>query len=199
MGETYTRLGGRWHCMVGSAEQRLRSLPRGLRWLWEEDASVHLASDSPRQQTKIDMNLGAADWVRFRSVLSGARVRRAPGKPGLGPRLFPAFSGGLPAPRLCLRGNAGRSEATEQSKERHVEDQSAETQGSRVDRTLETARDAQNEYGRFDQEQVDAIFKAAALAANMNRIPLAKLAVEETGIGLVEDKVIKVLFDQSTS
>ncbi|WP_017663283.1 hypothetical protein [Baaleninema simplex] len=43
----------------------------------------------------------------------------------------------------------------------------------------------------FSQEQVDTIFKKAALAANAARIPLAKLAVEETEMGVVEDKVIK--------
>ena len=43
----------------------------------------------------------------------------------------------------------------------------------------------------FSQEQVDKIFHAAAMAANQARIPLAKMAVEETGMGVVEDKVIK--------
>ena len=41
------------------------------------------------------------------------------------------------------------------------------------------------------EEKVDEIFKAAALAANRARIPLAKMAVEETGMGIIEDKVIK--------
>ena len=50
---------------------------------------------------------------------------------------------------------------------------------------------AQAEYATFSQDKVDAIFKKAALAANMNRIPLAKMAVEETGMGVQEDKVIK--------
>lgn len=50
---------------------------------------------------------------------------------------------------------------------------------------------AQKIYSTFSQEQVDKIFKAAALAANKARIPLAKMAVEETGMGIVEDKVIK--------
>ncbi len=50
---------------------------------------------------------------------------------------------------------------------------------------------AQTEYATFSQGRVDEIFKQAALAANIARIPLAKLAVEETGMGLVEDKVIK--------
>lgn len=52
-------------------------------------------------------------------------------------------------------------------------------------------RSAQETYGTYTQEQVDAIFKAAALAANKARLPLAKMAVEETGMGCVEDKVIK--------
>ncbi|MBO5560109.1 MAG: bifunctional acetaldehyde-CoA/alcohol dehydrogenase [Firmicutes bacterium] len=50
---------------------------------------------------------------------------------------------------------------------------------------------AQREFAHFTQEQVDKIFLAAALAANKARIPLAKMAVEETGMGVVEDKVIK--------
>ncbi len=50
---------------------------------------------------------------------------------------------------------------------------------------------AQKQYASFTQEQVDKIFKAAALAANKARIPLAKMAAEESGMGIVEDKVIK--------
>ena len=50
---------------------------------------------------------------------------------------------------------------------------------------------AQEKYASYTQEQVDYIFKKAALAANAARIPLAKIAVEETGMGVVEDKVIK--------
>lgn len=56
---------------------------------------------------------------------------------------------------------------------------------------LEKVRKAQEEYSKFSQEKVDKIFRAAALAANRARIPLAKMAVEETGMGIVEDKVIK--------
>ncbi len=56
---------------------------------------------------------------------------------------------------------------------------------------IERVRAAQRAYATYTQEQVDAIFRAAALAANRARIPLAKLAVEETGMGVVEDKVIK--------
>ncbi len=52
-------------------------------------------------------------------------------------------------------------------------------------------RAAQAEFATFSQEQVDTIFYEAAMAANKARIPLAKMAVEETGMGVVEDKVIK--------
>ena len=52
-------------------------------------------------------------------------------------------------------------------------------------------RKAQQQFASFSQEQVDRIFLAAATAANQARIPLAQLAVEETGMGVVEDKVIK--------
>ena len=52
-------------------------------------------------------------------------------------------------------------------------------------------REAQKIFSTYTQEQVDKIFLAAATAANKARIPLAKMAVEETGMGLVEDKVIK--------
>ena len=56
---------------------------------------------------------------------------------------------------------------------------------------IERVRAAQKEFSLFTQEQVDSIFLAAATAADKARIPLAKLAVEETGMGVVEDKVIK--------
>ena len=52
-------------------------------------------------------------------------------------------------------------------------------------------RAAQKKFAEYTQEQVDRIFLAAATAANQMRIPLAKLAAEETGMGVVEDKVIK--------
>ncbi len=56
---------------------------------------------------------------------------------------------------------------------------------------LARVRAAQEKFSAFSQEKVDEIFYRAALAANKARIPLAKLAVEETGMGIVEDKVIK--------
>jgi acetaldehyde dehydrogenase/alcohol dehydrogenase len=56
---------------------------------------------------------------------------------------------------------------------------------------IQRVKAAQEKFATFSQEQVDHIFKKAAIAANAQRIPLAKLAVEETQMGLVEDKVIK--------
>ena len=56
---------------------------------------------------------------------------------------------------------------------------------------IKEMRAAQAEFAKFTQEQVDKIFYAAAMAANKARIPLAKMAVEETGYGIMEDKVIK--------
>ena len=56
---------------------------------------------------------------------------------------------------------------------------------------LAQVRAAQEKFATYTQEQVDEIFKAAALAANAQRLPLAKMAVAETGMGVVEDKVIK--------
>ena len=57
--------------------------------------------------------------------------------------------------------------------------------------TITRVRKAQEEFSKFSQEKVDEIFKAAAIAANQARIPLAQMAVEETGMGVVEDKIIK--------
>jgi len=60
-----------------------------------------------------------------------------------------------------------------------------------LDAVLKSIKKAQYEFAGFSQEQVDRIFKAVALATNKARIPLAKMAVEETGMGVMEDKVIK--------
>ena len=56
---------------------------------------------------------------------------------------------------------------------------------------LDRVKKAQEEYSKFSQEDVDRIFKAAATAADKMRIPLAKMAVEDTGMGVLEDKIIK--------
>ena len=61
----------------------------------------------------------------------------------------------------------------------------------KLQKALEELREAQKEFALYSQEQVDKIFKEAAMAANAARIPLARMAVEETGMGIVEDKVIK--------
>ena len=60
-----------------------------------------------------------------------------------------------------------------------------------LEETINSVKEAQKKFATYTQEQVDKIFLAAAIAANKARIPLAKMAVEETGMGVVEDKVIK--------
>lgn len=67
----------------------------------------------------------------------------------------------------------------------------SESRAASLEQLIEHVKTAQQQYAHYSQEQVDRIFKAAALAANTHRIPLAKLAVEETQMGVVEDKVIK--------
>ena len=56
---------------------------------------------------------------------------------------------------------------------------------------IKSVRAAQEQFATYSQEQVDVIFKAAAQAANAARLDLAALAVEETGMGVFEDKVLK--------
>ncbi len=65
------------------------------------------------------------------------------------------------------------------------------TNADELDAALNRVRAAQKQFATYSQEQVDAIFLAAATAANRARISLAKMAVAETGMGIVEDKVIK--------
>ena len=60
-----------------------------------------------------------------------------------------------------------------------------------LEAALERVREAQKVFATFTQEQVDNIFRAASIAANKLRIDLAEMAVKETGMGIVEDKVIK--------
>ncbi|MDE5943522.1 MAG: bifunctional acetaldehyde-CoA/alcohol dehydrogenase, partial [Clostridia bacterium] len=61
----------------------------------------------------------------------------------------------------------------------------------KVEQEIARVKAAQKIFATYTQEQVDKIFLACATAANNARIPLAKLAVEETGMGVVDDKVIK--------
>lgn len=67
----------------------------------------------------------------------------------------------------------------------------AVTNVAELNALVERVKNAQREFASFSQEQVDTIFRAAALAAADARIPLAKMAVAESGMGIVEDKVIK--------
>ena len=64
----------------------------------------------------------------------------------------------------------------------------------KLEELIKRVRKAQEKFAEYSQEKVDAIFKAAATAACAARLPLAKMAVEETGMGCVEDKVIKNSF-----
>ena len=74
-----------------------------------------------------------------------------------------------------------------ESKETYVNEDSIK----KLENTIKKVKEAQQVFAKYSQDQVDKIFLAAAIAANKERISLAKLAVEETGMGLVEDKVIK--------
>ena len=56
---------------------------------------------------------------------------------------------------------------------------------------IQKVKKAQREFATYSQEKVDAIFKAAATAADKMRIPLARMAIEETGMGVLEDNIIK--------
>ncbi|GKW33564.1 aldehyde-alcohol dehydrogenase [Pectobacterium carotovorum subsp. carotovorum] len=67
----------------------------------------------------------------------------------------------------------------------------AVTNVAELNALVERVKNAQQEFATYTQEQVDKIFRAAALAASDARIPLAKMAVAESGMGIVEDKVIK--------
>ena len=67
----------------------------------------------------------------------------------------------------------------------------AVTNLAELDELVARVKEAQRVFATFSQEQVDKIFRAAALAANNARISLAQMAVEESGMGIIEDKVIK--------
>ena len=60
-----------------------------------------------------------------------------------------------------------------------------------LDKLVDRVQIAQNQFATFSEEKVNAIFKAAATAANKMRIDLAEMAVNETGMGVLEDKIIK--------
>ena len=66
-----------------------------------------------------------------------------------------------------------------------------QTEAEQLDALIESVVEAQKIYATYSQEQVDAIFHHAAAVATAHRIDLARMAVEETGMGVMEDKVIK--------
>jgi acetaldehyde dehydrogenase/alcohol dehydrogenase len=72
-----------------------------------------------------------------------------------------------------------------------MQTQTSVTNIQELEDLIQRVKVAQEKYATYTQEQVDQIFKKAALAANAARIPLAKLAATETGMGIIEDKVIK--------
>ena len=75
----------------------------------------------------------------------------------------------------------------------------AVTNLAELDALVARVKEAQREFASFSQEQVDKIFRAAALAANNARIPLAQMAVEESGMGIIEDKVSRNTSPPNTS
>lgn len=84
-----------------------------------------------------------------------------------------------------------KNEEVEEIKEGQIEENYIVKDIESFDRRLAQVKKAQEEFAKFSQEEVDKIFLEAALAANHKRLELAKLAVEETGMGVFEDKVIK--------
>lgn len=92
---------------------------------------------------------------------------------------------------LCNKEIKMTQENMELEKVQNEEPRRPVTSAEDLDQVIERAKAAQRVYATYTQEQVDKIFRAAALAANKARIPLAKMAHEESGMGIVEDKVIK--------
>ncbi len=72
-----------------------------------------------------------------------------------------------------------------------IDEKTVTEQKKLLDEKIKRVKEAQRAYAHYSQEQVDEIFRQAAIAANDARISLAKMAVKETGMGIVEDKVIK--------
>ena len=86
---------------------------------------------------------------------------------------------------------ATKSKKTVESLEKTLNKSNLVDNAEQLELLIERVKKAQKIYSTFTQEQVDAIFKAAATAADKARIPLARMAVEETGMGVLEDKIIK--------
>lgn len=84
-----------------------------------------------------------------------------------------------------------KSKKTVENLEKALNSSTLVDNAEQLELLIERVKKAQKIYATFTQEQVDAIFKAAATAADKARIPLAKMAVDETGMGVLEDKIIK--------
>ena len=84
-----------------------------------------------------------------------------------------------------------KSKKTVENLEKALNQPSMVETAEQLELLIERVKKAQKLYATFSQEQVDKIFKAAATAADKARIPLARMAVEETGMGVLEDKIIK--------
>ena len=84
------------------------------------------------------------------------------------------------------------AKTTEKKMENKQQDTEQEAiERAQLDALVAKVKKAQAIFANYTQEQVDHIFQAASLAANNMRIPLAQMAVEETGMGVLEDKIIK--------
>ena len=84
-----------------------------------------------------------------------------------------------------------KSKKTVEKLEKTLNKSSVVDSAEQFELLIERVKKAQKIYSTFSQEKVDAIFKAAATAADKARIPLARMAAEETGMGVLEDKIIK--------
>ncbi len=90
-----------------------------------------------------------------------------------------------------VRGNKNEGIGSQMDTAGNQQNPAVDPEIAELEAVIARVREAQKKFASYTQEQVDAIFSAAAVAANRERIGLAKMAVEETGMGLVEDKVIK--------
>ncbi|EFN53515.1 hypothetical protein CHLNCDRAFT_58567 [Chlorella variabilis] len=128
---------------------------------------------------------GATAHVATASCLNGSRLTIELLMPGV------PCPVSLPANGVANGGGAAAPADAPKKQSPKVHSVASEEDLVTLHNLLADAQEAQAKYSRFTQEQVDEIFVAAALAANQARLPLAKMAVEETRMGLVEDKVTK--------
>ena len=84
-----------------------------------------------------------------------------------------------------------KNQKTVENLEKALNTSSVVDSAEKLELLIERVKKAQKIFATYSQEKVDAIFKAAATAADKARIPLARMAVEETGMGVLEDRIIK--------